>query len=99
MDKVYVVRGSTGFFEDYEEWTVKAFSDPIKAQEHRDFLTGKYSEIKDRLLKKYGKDLNTVYITSDFGQKLKEGMREFDPKFWAMTLDVEYNIDEIPFQK
>jgi hypothetical protein len=38
MDKVYVVTGSSGSYDDYHTWNVRAFADPKEAEAYREKL-------------------------------------------------------------
>lgn len=64
MDRVYIVVGSTGTYEDRTEWFVKAFSDEMSAESFR------------RLCQKYVTDLLDVEQYEAYSEDLYKALHK-----------------------
>ena len=85
MQKIYLVMGQTGEYEDYSKWTVKAFYDKRKAEE----LVGKASK---RAQKIHSMMLKAI----DEDRSLPDFKSQYDPNIYMWCNGTSYFIVEVP---
>jgi hypothetical protein len=85
MQKIYLVMGQTGEYEDYSEWTVKAFIDKKKAEE----LVAKASKRANKIHSMMLKAIHEDRSVPDFKSR-------YDPNIYMCYNGTSYFIVEVP---
>ena len=83
MDKVYVVRGSCGSYDDRYEWLVCAYPTQREAEKHCIAAQSRATEIYD--------------ASNRFSKKL--GINEWDAHMWLDMGCAYYRVVEVPYRE
>ena len=84
MKKIYIVEGTTGEYEDREEWSVVAFKTKAKAKKH-------VKKANDWLLEK-GFHRSQEQGPDRYSQIGKNLENPYDPRMYYDYTGVEYNF-------
>jgi len=87
MQKIYLVMGETGEWDDYSRWPVKAFIDIKKAEDHVANASKRAQEIHSLIMKAVDED-----------RKIPELENEYDLKMAMEYNGTSYFIVEILLQ-
>jgi len=94
MSKAYVVMGTTGEWDDFREWPVKAFAHEGKAHLHALRASQRARELQLK-----NDDLDDDFLFCMDGNTSPETTNEYDPEMALTYTGTKYFVVELPFEE